>query len=295
MKKKVLPRPMAILASTLALAAGVVMLSLPTATAADEKETACAAVKDKLRFPDHWGATPQIETRDIKPLPAGYGSGSTTMFNWITANLARDAAKAKKAGWTLLFNSQSLDNFEVKSGFATYETKNGSIVGTTVEGSGNSFLCTKKEYGDFELQFDVRLDRRLNSGVQIRSKLRNPEGKYGGRVYGPQIEIEAGGKDGGVAGYVYGEATGRGWLTPEERLKAHKHFRDREWNHYRVVAKGPRIQTWINGHKVEDLTDEAIYKKHEKGLIGLQVHGIGKNTGPFCVAWRNLRIRKAEG
>ena len=112
-----------------------------------------------------------------------------------------------------------------------------------------------------------------------------------GRVYGPQVEIEASGQKGAEAGYVYGEATGRGWLTPEARLIPHKRMKDGEWNKFRVVAKGPRIQTWINGEAVEDLTDEAIYKTHPGGFIGLQVHGIRQGTGPYEVAWRAIRVR----
>ncbi len=65
-------------------------------------------------------------------------------------------------------------------------------------------LCTKADYADFELRFQVKVDNGLNSGVQIRSKSL-PE-KDNGRVHGPQSEIEA---SPGEAGYVYGEATGR--------------------------------------------------------------------------------------
>ncbi len=43
---------------------------------------------------------------------------------------------------------------------------------------------------------------------------------------------------------------------------------------------------------IEDLTDEEIYKTHPKGIIGLQVHGIGKNSGPFTVQWRNIKIKE---
>jgi hypothetical protein len=57
------------------------------------------------------------------------------------------------------------------------------------------------------------------------------------------------------------------------------------------VARGPRIQTWINGSKIEDLNDEQAYKDHPRGFIGLQVHGIGRGSGPYEVAWRNLRIK----
>jgi hypothetical protein len=64
-----------------------------------------------------------------------------------------------------------------------------------------------------------------------------------------------------------------------------------EWNHYRVLAKGPRIRVWLNGQMIDDLTDEAIYKTHSKGFIGLQEHGIARGSGPYEVGWRNIRLR----
>ena len=161
-------------------------------------------------------------------------------------------------------------------------------MGRTTEGSPNSFLCTEKEYGDFELEFEVKVHDKLNSGVQIRSKSKEDSG----RVYGPQVEIEASGEKGAEAAYVYGEATGRGWLTAQDRLKPHKVMKDGEWNQFRIVAKGPRIQTWINGQMIEDLTDEKIFETHPKGFIGLQVHGIRSGTGPYTVAWRKIRIKE---
>jgi hypothetical protein len=171
------------------------------------------------------------------------------------------------------------------------------IKGTTKEGSPNSFLCSNKEYDNFELEFEVKVHDSLNSGVQIRSQTKQTatgKGKNNkvGRVNGPQVEIEASGEKGAEAGYVYGEATGRGWLTPKERLKPHKHFKDGQWNHFRVVAIGNRIQTWINGVAIADLVDDAILETHPKGFIGLQVHGVKKGTGPFDVSWRNIRIKE---
>ncbi|MBI1246595.1 DUF1080 domain-containing protein [bacterium] len=199
------------------------------------------------------------------------------------------ATAQAEEGWVDLFNGKDLTGWTQKNGTATYEVKDGTIVGTTKTGSPNSFLCTDKLYGDFELEFDVKCDDKLNSGVQIRSQTKGNTNE--GRVNGPQVEIEAGPAE---AGYVYGEATGRGWLTPKERLKPTDHFKNGEWNHYRVVAKGPRIQTWINGAEIEDLTDEEIYKTHPKGFIGLQVHGIGKNAGPYHVAWKNIKLKELD-
>lgn len=199
--------------------------------------------------------------------------------------------------WQNLFDGKTLNGWVQKNGTATYLVVNGSIVGTTTEGSWNSFLCTEKEYGDFELEFEVKVDMGLNSGVQIRSKTRKRSIGKGpnnaaGRVIGPQVEIESSGRDGAEAGYVYSEATGRGWLTPKDRLIPHKHFQDAQWNRYRIVAHGPRVRTWINGIPIGDLTDDEAYAAFPKGFIGLQVHRIRPGAGPYQVHWRNIRIRE---
>lgn len=199
--------------------------------------------------------------------------------------------------WVNLFNGKNLKNWIQKNGTATYRIEGDAITGKTSEGSPNSFLCTKKLYADFELEFEVKVSNELNSGVQIRSKTKElpagSEAKFG-RVNGPQVEIEASGSNGAEAGYVYGEATGRGWLTTPDRLKPHKHFKDGEWNHYRIVANGPKIETWINGQHIETLVDEEIYKTHSSGFIGLQVHGIKKGTGPYEASWKNIRIKEIK-
>ncbi len=183
-----------------------------------------------------------------------------------------------------LFNGKNLDGWTQRNGTATYRVEGDAIVGRTSEGSPNSFLCTDKLYGDFELKFDVKVDSALNSGVQIRSQ--SEGGKPDGRVNGPQVEISLD----KMAGYVYGEAAG-GWMTPDADRKPHEHFVDGEWNSYRVLAKGNKIQTWINGTQISDLTHEQRYKSHPKGFIGLQVHGIGAGQGPYEVRWRNLKLR----
>lgn len=209
-------------------------------------------------------------------------------------------------GWKSLFDGKSLDGWKkAELGNAEYKVVDGTIYGKTVEGSPNTFLASEKQYGDFELEFEVKVHDKLNSGCQIRSRGKTEAdvkaeaertGKKNrnnqlGRFHGPQVEIEA---SPGQAGYIYGEATGRGWLStaPQDKNHSHDLMKNGEWNRYRIVAIGPRIQTWINGEMVADLVDEEIYKTHPKGFIGLQVHGIKSGTGPFDVAWRNIRIRE---
>ena len=190
--------------------------------------------------------------------------------------------------WTEIFDGKTLDGWTQRNGTAKYTVVDGTIRGETTEGSPNSFLCSDKDYGDFELTFDVKVHNRLNSGVQIRSQTKDgPKG----RVNGPQVEIEASGKKGAESGYIYGEAAG-GWMTPKGKRTPHKHFKDGEWNSYRVLAMGANIKTWINGEPISDLTHEERYKSHPKGFIGLQVHSIGKGSGPFDVSWRKIRVRE---
>jgi type 1 glutamine amidotransferase len=187
------------------------------------------------------------------------------------------------AGWVSIFNGQDLSGWSQKNGQATYAVEEGVVVGRTAKNSPNSFMCSERDYGDFELTFEVKVDEGLNSGVQIRS--RSLADKDKGRVHGPQVEIETGPAE---AGYIYGEATGRGWLSPYQ--PPHKAMKNGGWNRFVVRAVGPRIQTWINGQKIEDITDPDSY---QSGFIGLQVHGVG-DRGPFEVRWRDIRIHEVK-
>ncbi|MDF2375630.1 MAG: DUF1080 domain-containing protein [Verrucomicrobiales bacterium] len=215
---------------------------------------------------------------------------------------ASEAAEAQDDGWVSLFDGETLNGWKPSTlGSAEYSVVDGTIYGKTVEGSPNTFLLSEEQYGDFELEFEVKVHDSLNSGCQIRSREKNEadlaiSGKDGkpatdlNRFWGPQVELES---SPGQSAYIYGEATGRGWISPEPADKEHSHdyMKNGEWNQIRIVAKGPNIKTFINGNAVADLTDGGIYETHPKGHIGLQVHGIKKGTGPFDVAWKNIRIK----
>jgi len=185
------------------------------------------------------------------------------------------------SGWVELFDGTTLAGWTQKNGTAKYRVEEGTVIGSTANGSPNSFLCTDQTFGDFELAFEVMDDVFLNSGVQIRS-LSKPD-YDNGRVHGPQVEIET---SPGEAGYIYSEATGRGWLSPTQPIQ--DAYQNGQWNQFLVRAHGDRLQTWINGRKIEDLTDKD--SSHE-GFIGLQVHGIGDNEGPYQVRWKNIKLR----
>ncbi|MBI4603740.1 MAG: DUF1080 domain-containing protein, partial [Planctomycetes bacterium] len=195
---------------------------------------------------------------------------------------AMPATGAEEPGdWLPLFNGKDLSGWKVLNGTAKYEVEGNAIVGTTAEGSPNSFLCTEKLYGDFELQFDVKLDPRLNSGVQVRSQSR-PD-YQNGRVHGYQVEISTGGE----AGFIYDEAR-RGWLSTDRTdPKARAAFREDAWNRYRVLCQGDSIRTWVNGVPVARVVDST----DAKGFIGLQVHSF-RGDRPAQVRWRQLFLRE---
>ncbi len=192
-------------------------------------------------------------------------------------------AVAADDNWVSLFDGKTLQGWTQKNGTAKYTVEDGTIVGTTNEGSPNSFLCTDKDYSDFELTFEVKVDDRLNSGVQIRSRS-TPDYKDG-VVHGPQVEIAL-----SDAGRVYGEALpNANWLCPAGDEAARKAFKAGAWNKYRVRAVGTKIETWINDVPIVSFDDEK--SGMSSGFIGLQVHSIGRGEGPYQVRWRNIKIR----
>jgi len=185
-------------------------------------------------------------------------------------------------GWQALFDGKTLAGWKQLGGKALYKVEDGVIVGSSVRGTPNSFLCTEKNYGDFVLEFEVKVDSTLNSGVQIRSHSLKDYKK--GRVHGYQVEIDPSNR--AWSGGIYDEAR-RDWLDDlKDNEPARKAFKNGQWNHYRVEAVGDSMKTWVNGVAAADLVDSMTLS----GFIGLQVHS-SKSEEPLTVRWRNLRIK----
>jgi hypothetical protein len=214
-------------------------------------------------------------------------------------------AAAAESRITPLFDGKTLEGWKSR-GPATFKVEDGMIVGTTADAGppysgGNSFLCTMKEYGDFVLEFEVKCDPELNSGVQFRSHAYEKETEVeinGSKrkfkpdcVFGYQFEIASPWAPGsGAAGWVYDEARRGKFLAGPAGNKPTGAFKVNEWNRCRVIAQGDHIRTFINDVAIADLHDTA----DAKGFIGLQVHEIKKGTGPFSVRWRNIMIRELK-
>jgi quinoprotein glucose dehydrogenase len=218
------------------------------------------------------------------------------------------------SGWIRLFDGKTLNGWVHMNGAHHFTVEDGAIVSRTVESSAgiNSFLCSQQEFGNFELELETYIDPVINSGIQIRTKVRPVDGtgrpfeSFAGRVNGPQVEIRRYYPGLPTTGMLYGEALGINWLSSQKKIdEGHRHFVDEGWNKLRIVAKGPHIESWVNGHLIEDYTNEDLYKTHARGFIGLQAHGLSErelslpiNTGrgittsqPLMVKFRDIRIR----
>ena len=191
---------------------------------------------------------------------------------------------ATKGNWEKLFNGKDLTGWERLNGTAEYTIVNGEIVGTSKSNSPNTFLATTRTYGDFILEYEMKMDTGLNSGVQIRSESKADYNN--GRVHGYQIECDDSPRAWSAG--IYDEAR-RGWLYPiEYNQAAKKSYKRAAWNKYRVEAIGKSIRTWLNDVPCANLVDDMT----PAGFIALQVHGIGKNetNAGKTIRWKDIRI-----
>lgn len=285
------------------------------AATADEKFRAFEKSRGKLlweyQLPAGGYATPTTYMHNgrqyVVIVAGGGGKNATPSSDHVMAfALPEDYLQAKTAdsktngdsqGWISLFDGKTLDGWVHMNGSHTYKVEDGAIIGRTTKGSDNSFLCSLEEFDDFEFECEVMVDDITNQGIQFRSSARPVTEKdhtnyRAGRVWGPQLEIRRNMGEGKITtGVLYGEALGTGWLSSKEKMAdSHDFYIPDQWNTVRIIARGARMQTFLNGHKIEDITNEEVYETHPKGFIGLQIHGI-EGERQFTMAWRNIKIR----
>lgn len=189
--------------------------------------------------------------------------------------------------WENLLSDPNLNNFVRLNGTADFRLENGILIGTSKSNTPNTFLATKKIYGDFILEFEVLVDYGLNSGVQFRSE--SLKSYLNGRVHGYQCEIETSSRK--WAGGIYDEAR-RGWLYPLTRNpEGQEAFINGAWNKYRIEAIGSTIKSFVNGIETSNLVDD----KTPEGFIAFQVHSISSpEEEGKQVRWRNVRIMTSQ-
>ncbi|HVU90153.1 MAG TPA: DUF1080 domain-containing protein [Pirellulales bacterium] len=181
------------------------------------------------------------------------------------------SSSARGAETVKLFDGRTLTGWE--GNLEMFRVQDGAIVGGMLDKRipRNEFLCTTREYRDFELnaRFKV-LGKGANAGIQFRSK-RVPNHH---EVSGYQADLGD-----GWWGSLYDESRRNKILVKADLDAVDKVLKRDDWNDYRILAVGKRIQLWINGLATVDYTepDDSI---PQTGVIGLQIHG-----GPPSEAW----------
>jgi hypothetical protein len=194
-----------------------------------------------------------------------------------------DAAEPRPGPWIELL---AQGEWAPRGGAAEFALEGGTLTGTSRPRTPNTFWTSRETFGDFELLFDVRVDAELNSGVQIRSQVEGGFERRDGALVGLQVEIDPGAR--AYSAGLYDERR-RGWLHPLGSAPyARRAFETDEWNHFRVVARGPAVRTWINGVPAAEILDAMDTEGH----IGFQVHGVGEREPPLRVEWRAVRLRR---
>lgn len=194
-----------------------------------------------------------------------------------------------------LFDGQSLEGWEGSSDF--FRVENGAIIAGRLVASipQNEFLCTEKEYADFDLQLKAKLvGPGENGGVQFRSRrVDNSSEMYGYQAdigfinagwvkqFPPVAEQAQNMEDQArfpLWGALYDESRRRVPLAIAEPEKVMQHLKVGEWNDLRVRAEGSQIRIWLNGTLMTEYQEEE--EVAPSGKIGLQVH-----SGPPLEVW----------
>jgi hypothetical protein len=233
---------------------------------------------------------------------------AATSFTAFAEDAQRAPAESKDM--KVIFNGKDLTGWDGDP--RLWSVKDGVIRGeTTAENvaNGNTFLIFKSGvYKDFELRLSFRSSNTNNSGIQYRSR-HVTDGNVRNQwvVRGYQHEIRNENKLPNVAGFIYDEGGKRGriclvgekavWedgkknvtgsLIDQEGFEQLFHLDD--WNDVVIVAKGDRIQHYLNDRLILDFTDGPDTLLRE-GIVALQLHA-GK---PMWVEFKNIRIKELD-
>ncbi|MBX3417854.1 MAG: DUF1080 domain-containing protein [Pirellulaceae bacterium] len=208
-----------------------------------------------------------------------------------------------------IFNGEDLTAWDGDPRF--WSVRDGVIRGETTEENrspGNTFLVWEGgKTTDFELRLSFRLTASNNSGIQYRSqRLPADIAKHAWVVKGYQFEIRNEVDFPNVSGFVYDEGGKRGrmcltgeiarWdsdagkqvtgqLIDQESFKAL--FQLDDWNDAVIIARGNRMQHFLNNRLVVDFTDNDPNLALHDGVLALQLHG----GAPMWVEFRDIRIK----
>ena len=189
-----------------------------------------------------------------------------------------------------LFNGKSLAGWTDRTGKPPapgWVVEDGCLVRKKKAGD----LYTKRSFRDFDLSFEWSIAPGCNSGVKYRVA------DYSGSVLGPEYQI----LDDAKWKYAPDHLGATASVYAIKGASADKKLRKPgEFNRSRIVAKGDKLEHWLNGEKVcviqigskdwnERLAKSKFKKRHDfgtkAGRIMLQDHG-------GHVRFRNLVVKE---
>ena len=267
------------------------------------------------KFLDHLKTVPRLETTIDTSSRAGVSisykrkAGTPAEPSQVRGSDGSAEAFAERADMQSIFNGKDLTGWDGDP--RLWSVKDGAIHGeTTAEypARGNTFLIWKGGMTkDFQLSLSFRCTAANNSGIQYRSKHITEE-RVGNTwvVRGYQHEIRNQDKLPSVAGFIYEEGGKRGRMClvgekatwGEDGKKKvtdalidaagyQKLFKLDDWNDVVIIARGNRLQHYLNGTLILDCTDNHPELALREGVLALQLHA-GK---PMWAEFKNLRIQ----
>jgi hypothetical protein len=196
------------------------------------------------------------------------------------------ALAADDPGFVPIFNGKDLSGWTIRGQDGPgYIVENGKIV-CPADGGGNLF--TEKEYSNFILRFEFRLEEASNNGIGIRAP-------YEGDAAYTGMEIQILDHDAPVYRGKLRPAQYHGSIYDVVPAKTGYLKKTGEWNREEIVANGRLIKVTLNGTVIvdanlDDVKNPAVLKKHP-GLARTSGH-IGLLGHQSRVEFRNMRVKE---
>jgi len=213
-------------------------------------------------------------------------------------------AQKKEKNFVSISNGRDLKGWK---GDSTYwRVENGLLIGEVTPSTllkRNSFIIYQKNMPDnFELKVEYRVSAKGNSGINYRSVLIDGE-RFALKGYQADIDgednwtgqnyEERGREFLALRGQkVVIEPNGKIQLTDTLGTKAdlQKFIHKEDWNEYHLIINGNRLQHFINGVLMSDVTDQDSVHQTFTGYLGVQVH-VGP---PMKIEYRDFRVKKLK-
>ena len=178
-------------------------------------------------------------------------------------------SRSDEAGFVTMFNGKDFTGWEGNLEF--FIIKDEIIIAGSLENPipRNEFLCTQREYSDFEMRLQVKVNStsgRENGGIQIRSQRVPNHNEVSG--YQADIGIQP---TRNIWGGLYDESRRNEMLDLGDQDGLNKVWSADQWTDYTIRCEGKRIQIWINGFQTVDYYEEDP-KIEDTGIIGLLIH-----------------------